>query len=111
MHGAGRNFCTALIALDEPSIMAWAADQEALKGKPYETVVVSEEVRTLIDGYVEELNSGLQRWQTIKKFRVLPRDLDIEHGELTPSLKLKRPVVERKFGDLIEEMYAGARER
>ncbi|WP_327392155.1 AMP-dependent synthetase/ligase [Streptomyces sp. NBC_01186] len=111
VHGAGRNFCTALIALDEPSIMAWAADQEALKGKPYETVVVSEEVRTLIDGYVEELNSGLQRWQTIKKFRVLPRDLDIEHGELTPSLKLKRPVVERKFGDLIEEMYAGARER
>jgi long-chain acyl-CoA synthetase len=42
---------------------------------------------------------------------VLPRDLDIEHGELTPSLKLKRPVVEREYGDLIEEMYAGARER
>lgn len=111
VHGADRNYCTALIALDEPSLMSWAAEQETLKGKSYDKVVVSDEVRALVEGYVEELNGGLQRWQTIKKFRVLPRDLDIEHGELTPSLKLKRPVVEREFGDLIEEMYEGARER
>ncbi|MGH3309076.1 MAG: AMP-dependent synthetase/ligase [Streptomyces sp.] len=110
VHGADRNFCTALIALDEPSLAAWAADQESLKGKPYAEVITSDEVREMVDGYVEQLNGTLQRWQTIKKFRVLPRDLDIEHGELTPSLKLKRPVVEREFGHLIEEMYAGSRE-
>nr|WP_206322037.1 long-chain fatty acid--CoA ligase [Streptomyces sp. HNM0575] len=110
VHGADRNFCTALIALDEPSLTAWAEEQETLKGKPYPDVVTSDEVRQMVDGYVEELNGTLQRWQTIKKFRVLPRDLDIEHGELTPSLKLKRPVVEREFGHLIEEMYAGTRE-
>jgi len=111
VHGADRNYCTALIALDEPSLLGWAEEQERLKGKPYEEIVTSEEVRTLIDGYVEELNGQLQRWQTIKKFRILPRDLDIEHGELTPSLKLKRPVVEQEFGHLIEEMYEGAREK
>ncbi|MFI8851929.1 AMP-dependent synthetase/ligase [Streptomyces sp. NPDC053499] len=111
VHGAGRNYCTALITLDEPAITAWAADHEDLKGKPYAEVVTSEQVRGLVDGYIEQLNAGLQRWQTIKKFRVLPRDLDIEHGELTPSLKMKRPVVEKEFGDLIEEMYEGARER
>ncbi|MGP3976858.1 AMP-dependent synthetase/ligase [Streptomyces sp. 8N114] len=111
VHGAGRNYCTALITLDEPAITAWAADHEDLKGKPYAEVVASEQVRSLVDGYVEQLNTGLQRWQTIKKFRILPRDLDIEHGELTPSLKMKRPVVEKEFGDLIEEMYDGARER
>nr|WP_180218211.1 AMP-dependent synthetase/ligase [Streptomyces albus] len=111
VHGAGRNFCTALIALDEPAVMGWAAEQEDLKGKPYAEVVGSEQVRALVDGYIEELNKGLQRWQTIKKFRILPRDLDIEHGELTPSLKMKRPVVESQFQDLIEEMYEGARER
>jgi long-chain acyl-CoA synthetase len=110
VHGADRNFCTALIALDEVSLTAWAEEQETLKGKPYADVVTSDEVRQMVDGYVEELNGSLQRWQTIKKFRVLPRDLDIEHGELTPSLKLKRPVVEREFGHLIEEMYAGTRE-
>jgi long-chain acyl-CoA synthetase len=110
VHGADRNFCTALIALDEASLMQWAGEQESLKDKPYGEVVVSEQVRRMVDGYVEQLNSGLQRWQTIKKFRILPRDLDVEHGELTPSLKLKRPAVEREFGHLIEEMYAGSRE-
>jgi long-chain acyl-CoA synthetase len=110
VHGGGRNFCTALIALDEPSLLEWAGERESLKGKPYAEVVTSDEVREMVQGYVDRLNEGLQRWQTIKKFRVLPRDLDIEHGELTPSLKLKRPVVEKEYGSLIEEMYAGARE-
>ncbi|AXG77788.1 AMP-dependent synthetase/ligase [Streptomyces paludis] len=109
VHGADRNFCTALIALDEPAILAWAAEN-GMAGKPYAEVVGSAAAERLIDGYVKRLNEGLQRWQTIKKFRLLPRDLDIEHGELTPSLKLKRPAVEREYKDLIEEMYAGTRE-
>ncbi|MGP4010239.1 AMP-dependent synthetase/ligase [Streptomyces sp. 4N124] len=107
--GADRNFCSALIALDEPSIMAWAKDN-GLEGKSYEEVVAAPATVALIDGYVKELNEGLQRWQTVKKFRLLPRDLDVEHGELTPSLKLKRPVVEREYKYLIEEMYEGSRE-
>ncbi|MTE19004.1 AMP-binding protein [Streptomyces sp. TRM43335] len=109
VHGADRNFCTALIALDEPSIMGWA-EEHGLGGRSYAEVVSSDEVHRLIDEYVQRLNSDLQRWQTIKKFRILPRDLDVEHGDLTPSLKLKRPAVEREFGHLIEEMYTGARE-
>ncbi|GAA0328619.1 long-chain fatty acid--CoA ligase [Streptomyces blastmyceticus] len=109
VHGADRNFCTALIALDEPTLMVWAAEH-GLAGKSYAEVAAAKETEELIEGYVKRLNEGLQRWQTIKKFRLLPRDLDVEHGELTPSLKLKRPVVERQYKDLIEEMYAGARE-
>ncbi len=109
VHGADRNFCTALISLDEPTIMEWAKEH-GLEGRSYTEVVTAKETEQLIDGYVRRLNEGLQRWQTIKKFRLLPRDLDIEHGELTPSLKLKRPVVERQFKDLIEDMYAGTRE-
>ncbi|MEV6355975.1 AMP-dependent synthetase/ligase [Streptomyces hydrogenans] len=109
VHGADRNYCTALISLDEPSILGWAADH-GLGGKSYAEVVAAPATVTLVQGYVDRLNEGLQRWQTIKKFRLLPRDLDIEHGELTPSLKLKRPVVEREYKDLIEEMYAGSRE-
>ncbi|MFD5030046.1 AMP-dependent synthetase/ligase [Streptomyces sp. NPDC058405] len=109
VHGADRNFCTALIALDEPTILGWA-EENGMGGKPYADVVASAQAQQLIDGYVKRLNDGLQRWQTIKKFRLLPRDLDIEHGELTPSLKLKRPVVEREYKDLIEEMYEGSRE-
>ncbi|MET9672939.1 long-chain fatty acid--CoA ligase [Streptomyces sp. NPDC006482] len=109
VHGADRNFCTALIALDEPSLLGWAAEH-GLAGKSYAEIVAAPQTQKLIQGYVDRLNEGLQRWQTIKKFRLLPRDLDIEHGELTPSLKLKRPVVEREYKELIEEMYAGSRE-
>ena len=109
VHGADRNFCTALIALDEPAILGWAAEN-GMGGRPYADVVASAQTERLIEGYVKRLNEGLQRWQAIKKFRLLPRDLDIEHGELTPSLKLKRPVVEREYKDLIEEMYEGTRE-
>ncbi|MEW2486521.1 AMP-binding protein [Streptomyces sp. NPDC048411] len=109
VHGADRNYCTALIALDEPSVLGWAAEN-GLAGKPYADVVASPQTVELIDGYVKRLNERLQRWQTIKQFRLLPRDLDVEHGELTPSLKLKRPVVEREYKNLIDEMYVGARE-
>src|SRR5690606_20142290 len=44
VHGSDRNYCTALIALDEPSLMSWAAEQESLKGRPYEEVVATDEV-------------------------------------------------------------------
>ncbi|EGX55369.1 long-chain fatty-acid CoA ligase [Streptomyces zinciresistens K42] len=109
VHGADRNFCTALIALDEIAIRAWA-EENGLGGKPYAEIVAAPATVEMVDAYVRELNAGLQKWQTIKKFRLLPRDLDVEHGEITPSLKLKRPVVEREYKDLIEEMYAGTRE-
>ncbi|WP_329385728.1 AMP-dependent synthetase/ligase [Streptomyces sp. NBC_01351] len=109
VHGADRNFCSALIALDEPSILTWAAEN-GLAGKTYGEVLAAPETVRLIETYVQTLNDGLQRWQTVKKFRLLPRDLDVEHGDLTPSLKLKRPVVEREFKHLIEEMYEGSRE-
>ncbi|MER5882296.1 long-chain fatty acid--CoA ligase [Streptomyces sp. NPDC001941] len=107
--GADRNFCSALIALDEAALLGWAADN-GLSGRSYADVVAAPQTRAMVQGYVERLNGNLQRWQTIKQFRLLPRDLDVEHGELTPSLKLKRPVVERTYKDLVEEMYAGAKE-
>ncbi|MFF2204228.1 AMP-dependent synthetase/ligase [Streptomyces sp. NPDC058145] len=109
VHGADRNYCTALIALDEIAILQWAKEN-GLDGKSYAEVVAAPQTVEMVDGYVKELNAGLQRWQTIKKYRLLPRDLDVEHGEITPSLKLKRPVVEREYKHLIDEMYSGARE-
>ncbi|MEU9335894.1 AMP-dependent synthetase/ligase [Streptomyces sp. NPDC048290] len=110
VHGADRNYCTALIALDEVALMQWAKEN-GLEGRTYAEVVAAPATVAMVEGYVQQLNAGLQRWQTIKKFRLLPRDLDVEHGEITPSLKLKRPVVEREYRHLLEEMYEGAREK
>ena len=60
----------------------------------------------MVDGYVDQLNAELNRWETIKRVRLLDNDLTIESGELTPSLKVKRNVVEEKFKPLIDSMYS-----
>jgi long-chain acyl-CoA synthetase len=51
------------------------------------------------------LNQGLAPFETVKRFAILPGLLSIESGELTPSMKVKRPVIERKFRDIIDAMY------
>ncbi|MBD0690622.1 AMP-dependent synthetase/ligase [Streptomyces sp. CBMA123] len=107
--GNGRNYCTALIGLDEAVLMPWAAER-GLAGRSYAELAADPAVHQLIEGFVKRVNADLQRWQTIKKFHLLPRDLDIEHGELTPSLKIKRPVVERTYADAVAAMYTGANE-
>jgi long-chain acyl-CoA synthetase len=104
--GQSRNYCTMLVTLDPDAITAWAANGP-LAGKPYAEIVTSPEARAMVEGYVAELNKKLNRWETIKKFAILPRDLTIEDGELTPSMKIKRRVVETNFADEIEKMYEG----
>jgi long-chain acyl-CoA synthetase len=54
---------------------------------------------------VEELNARLNRWETIKDFRILDHDLSVETDELTPSMKVRRKVVEARYGDLLDSMY------
>ncbi|MCA2219228.1 AMP-dependent synthetase/ligase [Jidongwangia harbinensis] len=105
--GQGRNYCTMLISLDPDAVAGWAAGGP-LAGRPYREVVASAPVRALIGGYVDQLNAGLNRWETIKNFTILPRDLSIENGELTPSLKIKRRDTEAHFAGEIDRMYEGA---
>jgi len=105
--GQARNYCTMLLTLDPDAITAWAADGP-LAGKDYETIVTSREVEQMLEPYVKELNDRLNRWETIKKFTVLPRDLSVETGELTPSLKVKRKAVETTYQAEIDKMYEGA---
>jgi long-chain acyl-CoA synthetase len=104
--GQARNFCTMLITLDPDAIVGWAKGGP-LEGKSVKEISESAAVRDMLDTYVKELNERLNRWETIKKFVVLPRDLTVEHGELTPSMKVKRRAVETHFADDIEKMYAG----
>ena len=103
--GNNRNYCVALITLDPDQVADWAT-HNGMEGKSYTEVVSSPAMQKLIDGYVEQLNARLNRWETIKKHTILDHDLSIESGELTPSLKVKRPVVERNNQETIENLYA-----
>jgi long-chain acyl-CoA synthetase len=103
VFGAERNFVVALITLDPDAIAGWAKENGA-EGS-YTDLVRSEKVKAMIGDYVDELNSQLNRWETIKKWELLDHDLTIESGELTPSLKVKRAVVETNNKDLIDAFY------
>ncbi|RZU52991.1 long-chain acyl-CoA synthetase [Krasilnikovia cinnamomea] len=105
--GQARNFVTMLISLDEDAIVAWAAGGP-LEGRGYAEIVAAPETEQLIAGFVEQLNGKLNRWETVKKFAILPRDLSIEQGEITPSMKIKRRSVEANFAAEIDKMYSGS---
>jgi long-chain acyl-CoA synthetase len=107
IHGAERNFVSALITLEEEATMKWARDN-GQDGKPYSEVVQSESIKKAVGKYVEEVNGSLQKWETVKQFVILPKDLTVDAGELTPSLKVKRKVVEKKYSDLLDKLYSGA---
>lgn len=107
VHGDRRNFCTALVTLDEESVMKWATDN-GLAGKSYAEVAASAEAKALLEPYFKQVNHTLAKYETIKQFAILPRDLSIDEGELTPSLKVKRKVVEKRYGGLLDKMYEGA---
>lgn len=62
-------------------------------------------MRALIQGQIDELNARLERWETIKKFEILPADLSIEGGDITPSLKVKRKAVEKRYMAVLDGMY------
>ncbi len=105
VFGNERNYCIALVTLDPDGIAGWAAEN-GKAGSEYTELVRSPEVQAMVAAYVDQLNGQLNRWETIKKFEILDHDLSIESGELTPSLKVKRNVVEDRNQDLIDGLYA-----
>jgi long-chain acyl-CoA synthetase len=86
--------------------MAGWAEENGMAGASYEEIVGSEAVQSMVGGYVEELNSRLNRWETIKKWELLDHDLSVESGELTPSMKVKRNVVEDNYKGKIDAFYS-----
>ncbi len=107
VHGDKRNFVTALLTVDEESIKKWA-EGGPLAGKSYAEIAAAPETAALIDTYIQQVNGELAKYETIKKFSILPRDLTVEEGELTPSLKVKRKAVEKKYIEVLDGMYKGA---
>jgi long-chain acyl-CoA synthetase len=85
--------------------MATWAQHHDLAGAPYEEIVSSAAAREMVQQSIDELNRGLGRWETIKRFEVLDRDLSVEAGELTPSMKVRRREVERRYRDLLDTLY------
>jgi long-chain acyl-CoA synthetase len=105
VHGNERNYVVALVTLDEEAITGWAQDH-GLGSRSYAEIVTSPEVDAMVGDHVRQLNERLNRWETIKKWVVLDHDLSVESGELTPSMKVKRKVVEETYAGELEALYS-----
>ena len=101
--GDRRPYLVALITLDPEELPAFA-EQHGLQP---DEVYKSEQMRAEVRRAVDEVNSAVGRVEQIKKFTILPQDLSQPTGELTPTLKVKRNVVNEKYAEEIEALYAG----
>ncbi len=104
VYGEGKPYCVALVSLDAEAIKEWAADN-GLGDKSFSEIARDPKTKAMVEGYVEELNKHLNRWETVKKVAIIDRELTVEAGDLTPSLKLKRKVVVDSFHDKIDALY------
>ncbi len=102
--GDRRKFLSALIGIEFDTVGNWALR----KGVPYTTyrdLSEKPEVLDLMQRIVDQVNKDFASVEQIKKFRMIPKELDHEDGELTATQKVKRNAIEKMFADLIEEMY------
>ena len=103
--GDRRNYLAALLTLD-PQQAPLAAAAAGSPARTPQELAACPLFRRHLEQQVEAVNATLARYETIKKFVILPEELSIEAGDLTPTMKLKRQVVNRKYAAEIESLYA-----
>ena len=102
--GDRKPYVSALITLDEEELRRWAGER-GLDGS-FEDLTRSDDVRALVQEIVDRANRERTRFEQVKRFTILPRDLTQEQGELTPTMKVRRRVCEQHFADEIAALYA-----
>ncbi|MDZ4265750.1 MAG: AMP-binding protein, partial [Mycobacterium sp.] len=104
VYGEERPYCVALVSLDSEAITDWAA-KTGMENLSFAEIARHDSTRELIGGYIDTLNEQLNRWEQIKRFALLDRELSVAAGDLTPSLKAKRNVIVKNFADTITNLY------
>lgn len=105
--GDGRKYLTALIGIELDTVGEWAQRRQ-LGYSTYRDLSAKPEVVELVSGVVDAVNANLAQVERIKAFRLLPKELDHEDGELTATQKVKRSAISQMFEDTVGEMYSGA---
>ncbi len=104
VHGDRRNFLSALITLDPEESVKLAGERGISIDDPA-GLASNPEIITSVQKAVDKANEQVARVQQIKKFTILPQDFTVEGGEITPTLKVKRREVEKKYADVLDKMY------
>jgi len=102
--GDKRPYLSCLIMIDQENVTKFAQDEEVVFTN-YTSLCHTREVNDLVGREIEKVNQKFARVETIKKYRLIDQLLDPEDEELTPTMKLKRKVVNVKYASLIDSMY------
>jgi long-chain acyl-CoA synthetase len=105
----GRPFPSALLQIEYGAVVEWA-HRRSLPDTTFRTLTERPEVLELIDGEVACANASLDGSQRVREFRLVPRELELERGEITPAGVIRRHVIERGFAALIDDMYGASHE-
>jgi long-chain acyl-CoA synthetase len=105
MHGDQRPYPVVLITLDEEEMPIFAGEHDLPSDIP--SLAKCDEVRTMIQQEIDRANTKYAQVEQVKKFAILDHDLSQATGELTPTLKVKRNVVNEKYAGLFDALYAG----
>jgi len=103
--GDKRAYLSCLVMIDEENVAQWAQDRD-VPFSDFKSLVRAPEVLALIDAEIDKVNKQFARVEQIKQFRLIEQRLTAEDEELTPTMKLKRALITRKYAVLIEGMYA-----
>ncbi|MGZ3741758.1 MAG: AMP-dependent synthetase/ligase, partial [Bdellovibrionota bacterium] len=104
LYGDQKPYAVALVTLNQEYVIQYAQSHSILYGD-YSELIKNPEIEKLVKESIDKLNSGLAKYETVKKYHVLPKEFTVEEGDLTPSLKVKRKQVSKKYLDLLEGMY------
>jgi long-chain acyl-CoA synthetase len=103
--GSDRKFCAALIFPTEDQVRAQAKELDLDAEQPFEELLRSPDIVDAFRDLVAEANEGMDHWSTVKRFALVPEELTIESGLLTPTLKVKRPNIQKTYAHEIEALY------
>lgn len=104
VHGDRRKFLSALVTLNKDEIEDWAK-QNDVRGSDFNQIIQDKKLYDFIKARIDERNKTLAKFETIKRFAILPNDFTVESGELTPTLKLKRKVIADRYHDILDGFY------
>ena len=103
--GDKRPYLTALVMIDQENVEKYAQDHD-IPFSNYASLCRAQEIQDLIQGEIARVNEQFSRVEQVKKFRLIEQKLGAEDEELTPTMKLKRKLVNQKYQSLIDSMYA-----
>jgi long-chain acyl-CoA synthetase len=103
--GNSQKFCAALIFPSEDQVRSKAGILGLDEAQPFEDLLDEPEIIELFQSLVDKANEGMDHWSTVKRFALIPDELTIDSGLLTPTLKIKRPKIREAYEDEIDALY------